>query len=236
MFQNAVISLSLRPPSVFKRTVPRIAVAIDAILLRIEGIWAELRLHQQASHVRDDAPDQALTDKYSEVKQQVVRLQSNDPDAWETLVNDWSPRLFGYLRRHVPTKEDAQDLLSETFAAAVKSIGNFDGNVAFSTWLYALAHNKIVDFWRRTKIESELPATLTVADDEISLDFKEAFKRLPDLARTVLQLRYIEGFGVDEVATVMGRSYKATESLLSRSRAMLKHVLAQSGMDTTVIG
>jgi RNA polymerase sigma factor (sigma-70 family) len=165
-----------------------------------------------------------------DAKEHIQLLRGNDPDAWAELVNDWSPKLFGYLRRHVPTKEDAQDLLSETFAAAVRAIHGFDGNASLSTWLYALAHNKVVDFWRRTKIESELPETLTVAENVETLDFKEAFRRLPELAQRVLQLRYVEGFGVEEIATVMGRSYKATESLLSRSRALLKQVLREAGI------
>ena len=168
--------------------------------------------------------------KHAETKLQVARLQRNEADAWEKLVQEWSPRLFGYLRNHVPTREDAQDLLSETFAAAVKSMQKFDGNAALSTWLYALAHNKMVDFWRRTRIETELPATLVMADDETSLDFRQAFARLPALSRNVLDLRYVQGLGVGEIASVLNRTYKATESLLGRSRAMLKTALQEAGI------
>jgi RNA polymerase sigma-70 factor (ECF subfamily) len=194
-----------------------------------EGIAGRLRLTISTEVTTSEhAVTADVVDKYASVKTQVNRLRQNEPDAWDELVQEWSARLFNYIRNSVPTREDAQDILSETFAAAVRSIHRFDGNVAMSTWLYALAHNKVVDFWRRTKIEQELSPTLSIADDEPSLDFQEAFGRLPEAARKVLQLRYVEGLGVDEIAQVLGRTYKATESLLSRSRSMLKSAMEEA--------
>ncbi len=197
-----------------------------------EGIGAVIRsISVSTPRFEQEAGQEAPAEsRNANTKLQVARLQHNDTEAWEELVRDWTPKLFGYLRNHVPTREDAQDLLSETFAAAVKSISKFDGNAALSTWLYTLAHNKMVDFWRRTRIEFELPISLTVAEDEVSLDFRQAFARLPLLSRNVLNLRYVQGLGVDEIAKVLNRTYKATESLLGRSRAMLKDTLEEAGI------
>ncbi len=161
----------------------------------------------------------------------ILRLRRNDADAWEDFVRHWSPKLLTYLRYNLPTAEDAQDVLGETFAAAVKSIHRFDGRAAISTWLYTLAHHKMVDFWRQNQTETtELSDDLSIAEEYIGLDFRETFNRLPEQMRWVLLLRYREGLSVSEVAETMKRTYKATESLLSRARATFKQELETAGL------
>lgn len=162
--------------------------------------------------------------------QLLMRLRDGDQNAWDEVYREWSQKIFSYLRFNLPTSEDAEDLLSETFMAAVKSIHHFDGKSALSTWLYTLAHNKMVDFWRSHQVTEELPLNLSVSEEESGLDFQESLNRLPSDAQQALLLRYREGLGVDEVAKVMGKTYKATESLLSRARAALKVALRDSGM------
>lgn len=163
-------------------------------------------------------------------QQLLIRLQRNDQDAWDEVFREWSQKLFSYLRYSLPTSEDADDLLSETFMAAVKSIHHFDGKSALSTWLYTLAHNKMVDFWRGHQQTDELPINLSISEEEIGLDFQEALGRLPSPAQQALLLRYREDLSVSEVAHIMGKSYKATESLLSRARSAFKEALTESGI------
>lgn len=157
------------------------------------------------------------------------QLQRKDEEAWDLIFTQWHRRLFGYLYCHLPSKEDAEDVLGETFVAAVKYINHFDGQGAFSTWLYAVAHNKIVDFWRKHHDTDEIPLTLVAAENDIDLDFKLALRRLPRQAQEALVLRYSEGLSVAEIAEVMGRTYKSVESLLSRARVAFRQALIDSG-------
>ncbi len=159
-------------------------------------------------------------------------LQAGDEDAWKRLTSDWSPRLYKYLRGNLPTAEDAEDVLSETMIATVKAIKRFDGKVAISTFIYSIANRKVADFWRRRKDTDVLPETVSTAGPSSSgIEFQEALAQLPDEARKALLLKYHMKMSVTEVAEAMGRSYKATESLLSRGRKRLKQIL-QSANDT----
>lgn len=161
------------------------------------------------------------------------RLQGGDNDAWGQVTREYSPRLFGYLRQNLPTAEDAEDVLSETMAASVRAVQNFDGRAALSTFLYAIAYRKVADFWRRSasptaSLDNEAEGhELAQTDPDVHdrMDFEEALNRLPELSRQVLLLRYQVGLGVDEIAEVVDRSYKGTESLLSRARAQLREAM-----------
>lgn len=162
------------------------------------------------------------------------KLQSGDNSAWTAVTRDYSPRLYAYLRQNLPTPDDAEDVLSETLAAAVRAIGSFDGRAALSTFLYSIAFRKVADFWRRNThtssldeaSEEEHPSLATEDPDvQARLDFEEALDSLPELSRQVLLLRYHMGLGVPEIADVIDRSYKGTESLLSRARTQLRDVI-----------
>ena len=152
----------------------------------------------------------------------VQALRAGDNAAWAAFVENWSPRLYAYLRYSLPTGEDAEDVLSETMIAAVQAIKNFDGLSQLSTWLYAIARRKVADYWRKNGRDTEeLSDLFQSAPTGFSLEFREALATLPENTRQALLLRYREGFSVGEVAQILGRSYKATESLLSRARSLL---------------
>jgi RNA polymerase sigma factor (sigma-70 family) len=147
------------------------------------------------------------------------RLKDGDRDAWETLVDEWSPRLYNYLIYNTRNEDDAKDVLSETLLGLVQSIRTFDGNVTLTTFIYSIAYRKVADYWRRSKQTYELPVWLsTSGPTSIRLELVEALAELPEQAQQALLLRYHVGLSVAEIAEVLGRSYKATESLLSRVR------------------
>lgn len=154
------------------------------------------------------------------------RLQNGDEKAWQQLTSEWSPKLYRYLRSQLPAPEDAEDVTSETLIALVKALKSFDGKAALSTFIYSIANRKAADFWRKRKDATELPETISTAGPSNQrLELQEAMAQLSEQARQALLLRYQMGLSVAEVAESLGRSYKATESLLSRSRGQLQAAL-----------
>lgn len=155
------------------------------------------------------------------------QLQNGDDGAWQQLMGEWSPRLYKYLQTKLPTREDAEDVLNETFLGTVRGIKNFDGAVAISTFLYSIANRKVVDFYRKRKdvtdLSEEIPTNSVLGSE--SMEFQELLAKLPEQSREALILRYHLGLSVSEVAEAMGRSYKGTESLLSRGRKQLKDLM-----------
>lgn len=161
------------------------------------------------------------------------RLQAGDQAAWVELIQSMRPRLLGYLRHNVPTQEDAEDVLGETLIAAVRALKDFDGKASLATFIFSLAYRKIADFWRRRQdtvaLVEHQRSPLGVSSRAI--EFAEMLDQLPELSKQVLILRYHVGLSVGEIAQVIDRSYKGTESLLSRARQQLRDVMDETGFE-----
>lgn len=156
-------------------------------------------------------------------------------DALLALYDDALPHVYGYLvRRCEPAVAD--DLTAETFMAAVDAIEKDRVPDLTIAWLVRVARNKLVDHWRaeerdrrRTdRLANEAHVDHGASGDEewdVVLDVVRAHATLGRLAphhRTVLTLRYLDGLGVPEVATELGRTVHATEALLVRARRMFR--------------
>jgi len=184
------------------------------------SIWDAVRL------LAITTPDEqtSATDSVS-VTEELTLLRNGNQDAWDRLVTTASPKLFSYLRQNLFTAEDAEDVLNESFLAAVKSIKSFAGGSSVMTWLYSIARHKMLDFRRRGRETVELSESLDAPVENVSIEFREALHALPVATRQALLLRYFDGFSVAEVATILGKTYRATESLLSRGRVALSQQL-----------
>jgi RNA polymerase sigma factor (sigma-70 family) len=106
------------------------------------------------------------------------------------------------------------------------------------TWLCAIANNKTSDYFRlkekHRKFDTEMKLTIDIANDEIDVAGEgvqeTVIKVLADLSdeyRYLLMARYFENKSVDEISLEIGKSYKATESLLTRSRNAFRKKLKQ---------
>lgn len=122
-----------------------------------------------------------------------------------------------------------EDVVSETWLAAVRSIDKFDpARGSVQGWLLGIARNKVNDYWNRNKLRPCEPAA-EAADPgqtpEESLQTREtqslvhrALDRLDDQERIVLEWSYLDGANVQEIAQRVGKSYRAAEALLYRAR------------------
>ena len=156
------------------------------------------------------------------------RLQSNEQAAWSELFQLYTQPLYNFIRRNnIYDVSDVEDILQDTWLAAPRAIANFDGkNATLKTFLFSLARRKIADYWRKHKAVTELPENMSTSESyHEKLELDEALALMPEQERQVLVLRYSEGFSVSEIADIMGRTYKGTESLLSRARVRLEKYL-----------
>ncbi|MEM7128108.1 MAG: RNA polymerase sigma factor [Chloroflexota bacterium] len=156
------------------------------------------------------------------------RLKSGDQQTWSQFYGDWVQPLYNFIRSNgVYDQSDIEEVLGETWLAAPKAIKNFDGqNATLKTFLFSLARRKIADHWRKHKPVQDLPESISFSHStQESLELREVLARIPDHERQALILRYLEGFSVQEIANTLGRTYKGTESLLSRARKRLEEEL-----------
>ena len=150
------------------------------------------------------------------------------------------PEVYGYLLHRCGDATLAEDLTSEVFLAAARSV--HDGSLPDLTvaWLIAVARNKLVDHWRRRTREAtklrllqvDPPPRNTIPPDCLEEGRALAtLHRLPPQYQAALTLRYIDGLSVPEVALALGRTLHASESLLARARRAFRQLYLEAGDD-----
>jgi RNA polymerase sigma-70 factor, ECF subfamily len=151
-----------------------------------------------------------------------------------------APTLFAYLRQHTASREDAEDLLHEIFAAALEKPQYYQlADEEQQLWLWRVARNKIVDTYRRKTRRTELAldyvADNLYAGDEQSPEYvllrqeeyahlREALAQLPTLQQEALRLRFANNLPCADVAKVLGKREGAVRSMLSRSISSLRAI------------
>jgi RNA polymerase sigma-70 factor, ECF subfamily len=152
-----------------------------------------------------------------------------DSASFRAFYDEALPRVYGYLlRRCSGNVAIAEDLTQETFLAAVRELRKQRRIDAPVPWILGIARHKLVDHYRRSETrkpelalvdDPELPAAEPDASDELALT---ALDRVPAAQRAALVLRHLDDLSVPEVATVLGRSVEAVESLLARGRVSFR--------------
>jgi RNA polymerase sigma-70 factor (ECF subfamily) len=137
--------------------------------------------------------------------------------------------VYGYLLHRCRAKALAEDLTSETFLGALDSIRRGYAGEVTVAWLIGIARHKLADHWRREEREQRHLAAVAAVRTEPDLDVQvepelgiEVLGRLSPSHRAALVLRHVDGLSVPEVATLLGRSVRSTETLLVRGRAAFR--------------
>lgn len=159
-----------------------------------------------------------------------------------------APALLGFFLRRIGPREDAADLVSETFLAAWKSpaLASVPPE-SLRPWLYGIARNVLRQHRRgkgrrsalsdrlRAGVGADLAAGLDGAapgmDPGLAEDVRDIVSALPDLDREIVMLVYWEGFTQEEAATILGKRAATVRSRLSRARAVLRERLASHAWD-----
>jgi RNA polymerase sigma factor (sigma-70 family) len=174
------------------------------------------------------------------------QVTDGDETALEAFYARYADPLFAFIYHHIDESHpDAEDVWQETLLAAINALPAYRGQSRLFTWLCGIARHKIADHLRRqgrsvAEVFSDVPqaelAALigagalpeeVVARQATRVRVVEALATLRDDYRTALVARYADEQSVDEVAHQLGRSYKATESLLSRARVAFQEALAR---------
>lgn len=167
----------------------------------------------------------------------IKRVLAGDSKAVVGFYQSYSPKILSYLSRKLPRYEDAQEITNDVFLEAIDSLSLLQKEQNTPAWLYKIAHNKMVDFYRKLKIKSillsQLPFLQIVAQEINQPEFQFEKNKIRDKIeltlhnisqkyRKILILHYEEKFQVKELAKIFNLSFKATESLLFRARQSFK--------------
>jgi RNA polymerase sigma-70 factor, ECF subfamily len=137
--------------------------------------------------------------------------------------------LFGYLYRATGgQRELAEDVCQDVFATVLSRVRDGDLSVLRVQWVMAVARNRLIDLWRRSERQERrltlLSTTQPAASASVDDDLLAWIAHLPANQRAAVMLHYLDDLPVNEVAIRLGKTYKSTESLLSRARQSLRAI------------
>jgi RNA polymerase sigma-70 factor (ECF subfamily) len=165
------------------------------------------------------------------------RAKRYDEAALGELYDRYAPRIYAYIYRRVSDAHLAEDLTGEVFVRVIQAIRSEKfWKTSFQGWLYRIAHNLVVDHYRRQPESPELmldERLLAAEDDPADAVAQRLSRRQLDAAmhrltpdqQQVVVLRFAEGLTAREVAEIMNKSVGAVEALQHRALASLRRVL-----------
>jgi RNA polymerase sigma-70 factor, ECF subfamily len=193
----------------------------------------------------------------SEEAHLVAELQAGSEQAFALLIAQYQQPLYSLIARSLQDPADASDITQEVFIKVFRSIRGFHGEASLRTWLYRIALREASNqrrWWSRHKRQEiaidapfaadadgegePLSLAATLADPgcspydhatqhQLRERVEAALRQVPEVFRTVVVLREIEGFAYEEIADILQVNLGTVKSRLTRGRAALRILLAE---------
>ncbi len=178
--------------------------------------------------------------------EEIVRRALSDKEAFAHLIERYEAKLLRYLERlGVLVREDREDILQNAFVKAYRNLNSFDPTLAFSSWLYRIAHNEAMSFFRAKRarpqviLSEEGEALITELRDDVAdasavaelrlsrEELGKAFAKLEPRYRDVLTLRFFEERSYAEMSDILEVPVGTVSTLLYRAKRALREALPE---------
>jgi RNA polymerase sigma-70 factor (ECF subfamily) len=178
----------------------------------------------------------------------VRRSLRGDRKAFEMIVRKYQQPLLNYVGRTVGERELALDFTQEVFVRAYTSLRSFDPRFKFSTWLFRIASNLIIDHWRKKKLPTFSISeplgqdgdrlTFDVPDDEPAVGQKfelaelrqkieKALEKLPGPLRELFVWRHVNELSYEEMAEIKGLPLGTIKNRVFQAKEMVRRILRE---------
>lgn len=163
-------------------------------------------------------------------------MEASQIKQFEEIVNQYQRDLVNFHYRFVGNRPEAEDLAQDTFIKAYKKFDTLKEPDKLKSWLFQIARNTVIDFFRRNKnkpfamdsaILENIPEAATVdyqsraADMEVSKELEHCIDRLVKEDRAIIKLLYYEGFSYKEISELLNINQNTLKSRLHRARKIL---------------
>ncbi len=168
----------------------------------------------------------------------IMEAKGGEAEAFGRLYDYYLPAIYRFILLKVSQREEAEDLTHQVFLKAWQNISGFtEKGFPLSSWLYRIARNLVIDYYRKTKpvvsIDEELILEqLIMRPDITALDSKRDVARimaslqvLKDIERDVVIMRFIEDLSIKEVAMTISKSEGAIKVIQHRALNKIKILL-----------
>ena len=158
----------------------------------------------------------------------LIEAAQADPERFVELYERHVHRVYAYVARRVSSRADAEDVTSEVFEQALANLRKFEWRgVPFIAWLFRIAANALADRWRRTSRDSyepppDVPDRREADEIERRAILSQLVERLPDAQRQVIEMRFVDGKSIREIAAALERSEGAVKQLQLRALENLR--------------
>ena len=177
----------------------------------------------------------------------IERYGRGDAAAFETLYRRHEMRIWRYLQRHVNNRAIADELMQEVWFAVARDAQRYEATARFTTWLFTIAHNRMIDSIRKSRRQTSLdtlgheaeavvqqltadpragPFAAAVAQDQAG-GLARALEKLPAEQREAFLLQAEGGLSVEEIAAMTDSSFETTKSRLRYARTKLRELLEE---------
>ncbi len=171
----------------------------------------------------EEAPDEEL----------MLAYRGGDPGAFDVLYKRHRTRLFRFVLRSIHSRGVAEELYQEVWMRVIEARGSYAPKARFTTWLYTIAHHRMVDYWRRAGLslvslgDEDVPVAAAdparQAEGRAALArFAAALETLPPAQREAFLLHEEAGLSVAEIAAATGSNEEAAKTRLRYALAKLK--------------
>ncbi len=180
---------------------------------------------------------------------EVVRMTFKDPNQYGLLVERYEAKLQRYiLRLGVRVLDDQLDVLQEIFIKAYRNLNSFDTSLSFSSWIYRIAHNEAISFYRKKNVRPEghlvgdgdevlsfISSSLDTADVKFDQginaeEVNKALGLIDEKYREPLILRFFEHKEYDEISDILQIPIGSVGTLIHRGKKQLATVLNKDAL------
>lgn len=171
-----------------------------------------------------------------ELKSALEEAQSGNRQAFGLIYDHFSERLYKFIFFRIGHKEVAEDILSDTFVKGWMKIDQATSHKSLSAWLYQVAKNNIIDYYRIKKITVPLEEVENILEDavnpvdltDLSFDQKklvELIRHLPKDQQEVIKYKFFEDLTNPEIAQILNKSEESIRVIQHRAILKLKELL-----------
>jgi RNA polymerase sigma factor (sigma-70 family) len=177
-------------------------------------------------------------------EQLMLAFAQGDAGAFDRLYARHKGTVFRFISRSLPTRADAEEIFQEVWMKAIEARARYEPRAKFTTWIYAIAHNRLVDLWRKKGIalvpmdggDDERPAIdppgdpanepyAQVAGREAMARFAAALEALPPAQREAFLLKEEAEMSIAEIAQATGADVEAVKSRVRYATAKLREAI-----------
>lgn len=177
----------------------------------------------------------------------IVNLSLKDKEAFSVLISRYKDKLRRYIRRITSLSPDyVDDILQEVFIKTYINLNGFDQSLSFSSWIYRIAHNETINYFRKNKkhidaanliddedldiFASEINVEKEVYKNHFNEVFTESLNELPEKYKSVLVLKFIEGKDYEMISDILQKPPGTIATWISRAKKDLKKILDKKGI------